>query len=289
MSTALHLAVPCALGAAACFGYAAAVQHDESGQVERRAALDPGLLGALARRGRWWFGIAADVLAVLLQLVALRYGPVALVQPLLVAGLPAAVLLSCWMQHRGLQSRELVGVGICAAGIALIAIVTRDADLSVPIERSAAVVASAVTTVVLLLLLALARARPAVAGALTGAAAGIATGAGSVLLAVCAARIDDPLHLLGGIVPYAAVVVGLLGLLLTQAAFQTGALATPLATLSLVEPATAVLLAAAVLRQHLPGSGPAVLAVATGAVLSVVGVVILAPTASAADVTAHSR
>jgi hypothetical protein len=123
----------------------------------------------------------------------------------------------------------------------------------------------------------------------TGAAAGIATGAGSVLLAVCAARITDPASLLLGVVPYAAVVVGLLGLLLTQAAFQTGSLATPMATLSLVEPITAVALAAAVLRQRLPGSTFDLVAVALGCLAGTIGVGVLARAASLTQVTRQNH
>jgi drug/metabolite transporter (DMT)-like permease len=282
---ALHLAVPSALGAALCYGYASAVQHNESGQVERRGALNPGLLALLARRSRWWFGIGADVLAVVLQFVAFRYGPVALVQPLLIAGLPAAVLLSCLLQQRPVRSRELTGIAVCGAGITLIALVTRDTDASAPLSASAAAVASGCAIALLLALLGLARARPRTAGVATGAAAGLATGGGSVLLAVCAARIDDPGQLFRTAVPYATVAVGLLGLLLTQAAFQTGSIAAPLATLSLLEPASAVVLAATVLRQSLPTSLAAVIGIVVGSLMGVVGVAVLSLTGSHMSVT----
>ncbi|MDQ1636506.1 MAG: hypothetical protein QOJ32_3315, partial [Frankiaceae bacterium] len=101
-------------------------------------------------------------------------------------------------------------------------------------------------------LLGLARIRSRLAGVATGAAAGVVTGAGSVLLAVCAGRLDRPGDLLLSIAPYATVVVGLLGLLLSQVAFQTGDIGAPLASLSVLEPATAVVLAVTVLHERLP-------------------------------------
>ena len=125
-------------------------------------------------------------------------------------------------------------------------------------------------------LLLLARLRPAAAGVATGAAAGISAGTAGVLLAVCAGRAGSPSELLLSLAPYATVAVGGLALLLAQAAFQTGSIGTPLATLSVVEPVVAVLLAVALLSEHLPGTAAATAATGVGAGLAVAGVVVLA-------------
>lgn len=268
--------VAAALGAALCFGIASAVQHGETGEVERYAAYDPGLLTALARRPRWLAGVVADVLAVVLQAVALAYGPVALVQPLLVAGLPAAVLLSCLLARRPPLRAELGGVVLCTAGLGLLAPATATVGLPVDPTRGHAAVAGLALLVVTAGLLLLARLRPAVAGIATGAAAGVAAGTAGVLLAVCAGRVGSPRDLLLSLAPYATVAVGGLALLLAQAAFQTGAIGTPLATLSIVEPAVAVLLAVALLSERLPGSAGATALTLAGSALAVAGVVVLA-------------
>jgi drug/metabolite transporter (DMT)-like permease len=118
--TDLAVAVPAALASALAFGTAAALQHRETGEVDRRGALDPGLLPSLARRPLWLVGIVADVLAVGLQGLALRFGPVSLVQPLLVAGLPFAVLLSCLLGRRAPRTAELQGIVLCAVGLAVL-------------------------------------------------------------------------------------------------------------------------------------------------------------------------
>jgi xanthosine utilization system XapX-like protein len=107
-------------------------------------------------------------------------------------------------------------------------------------------------------------------------AAGVAAGAGSILLAVCAKRFDDPGGLLQTPAPYAAALVGLLGLLLTQAAFQTGAIAAPLAALAVSEPIVAVVLAVTVLHERLPGSLAARAAGSSGALIAAAGVLTLA-------------
>jgi drug/metabolite transporter (DMT)-like permease len=198
-----------------------------------------------------------------------------------------AVLLSCMFARRRPRGPELLGIVACSAGLAAMAPAAATVGLSVEPDRAASVVAAALLTVLTLALLGTARARPRLAGLATGSAAGVATGAGSVLLAVCAARFDDLGHLLLSLAPYAAVLVGLLGLLLSQAAFQTGQLGLPLAALSVLEPAIAVLLAVTVLHERLPTDRPGTLALSgCGALLAVAGVLILAREQSAHPETA---
>ena len=278
-SADIPLSVAASLGAAAAFGLASALQHGETGQVERRAALDPGLLTALARRPLWLLGTAADVAAVLLQAVALRFGPVSLVQGLLVAGLPLAVALSALLAHRRLSRDELRGIVLCSAGLALLLPVTTASGLARSAHRGAALAATGLLAVVVLLLLAAAKAAGRARPAATGAAAGAVVGAGNVLLSVAVGHLD---RLLTTPATYAAVAVGLLGLLLSQAAFQTGALGAPLAALSIVEPLVAVLLAVTILHERLPTDPRTLVLGAAGALLAVAGILVL----SARDVFA---
>ena len=217
----------------------------------------------------------ADVGAVALQAVALALGAVTLVQPLLIAGLPVAVLLSALMEHRRLLTREVVGLVLCTAGLALLAPATATTPSGFAPSRQTALVAGVLVTVAAALLLLVARRSVRLAPAATGLAAGAVIGTGSVLLAVAAGRVHDVDSLFGSIAPYAAVVVGLFGLLLSQVAFQTGALGAPLAALAVVEPVVAVLLAVMVLHERLPHSGPALAAAVSGSLLAVAGVVAL--------------
>jgi len=264
-----------ALASAASFGLASALQHREAGRVDRRKALDPGLLGTLARRPAWLLGVAADVSAVALQAVALHFGAVALVQPLLVAGLPVAVVLSARYARRRLRRRDRLGLLLCTGGLLLLAPATATTSLGTAPSRTAAAVAGLVLGALALALLLLARRVPRLSPPATGTAAGAVIGAGSVLLAVCATRTGDLPALFTSAAPYAAAVVGVLGLLLSQAAFQTGALGAPLAALSVVEPVVAVLLAVTVLHEALPGSRPDRAAALVGALLAVAGVIAL--------------
>ncbi|MCW2599757.1 MAG: integral rane protein [Frankiales bacterium] len=265
-------AVSAALGAAVFFGLASALQHQEARAVETSAS--PSLLVTLARRPLWLVGIVADVAAVGLQALALGLGSVALVQTLLVAGLPLAAVLSALLAHRGLHRHEVVGLLLCSAGLALLGPALSSTPLGHPPSRADAVTAGVVVAAVVLPLLAL-RGRRRFGAVFAGAAAGAVIGAASVLLAVAASRVGDWSALFGSWALYGAVAVGLLGLLLAQVAFQTGELGAPLAALSVVEPVVAVLLAVAVLKETLPSTTSARLAAAVGAALAVAGVLAL--------------
>lgn len=270
------VAVAAGLGAAFAYGAGSAVQHDQVSKEETRGGFNPGLLGQLARRPLWLLGIVADGLAVALQTVALRFGPVALVQLLVVGGLPIAVLLSALSARTALRSRQVVGLLLCTVGLACAVPASTTVGLGRPAGRATWVGAVALAAIAVVLLLAIAHRARHVAGLAHGLAAGIAAGTSSVLLAVCAARLGHLPRLLSSPVPYAALAAGLVALLLTQQAFQSGSLGAPLAALSVAEPAVAVFLAVAVLHQRLP-STPGVLAVgATGVLSAVVGVLLLA-------------
>ena len=265
-------AVAAALGAASLFALASALQHQEARAVETTAR--PSLLVTLAHRPVWLLGIVADLAAVGLQALALGLGSVALVQTLLVAGLPLAAVLSALLAHRRLRRSEVVGLVLCTVGLALLGPALSSTPLGHSPSRADALLATVVVAVVVLPLLAL-RGRPRFGGLFAGAAAGVVIGAGSVLLAVTAGRFGDWSALFGSWALYGAVAVGLLGLLLAQVAFQTGELGGPLAALSIVEPLVAVVLAVAVLKETLPTtSGPRV-AAALGTALALAGVLAL--------------
>ena len=265
-------AVAASLGAAGLFGLAAALQHQEARSVE--TSTSPSLLVTLARRPVWLVGIVADLAAVGLQGLALGLGSVALVQTLLVAGLPLAAVLSALLARRRPHRHEVVGMLLCSAGLALLGPAMSSTPLGHAPSRPDAVLAAVVVAVVVGPLVAL-RGRPRFGPLFAGAAAGVVIGAGSVLLAVAAGRVGDWPALFGSWALYAAVAVGVLGLLLAQVAFQTGDLGAPLAALSVVEPVVAVLLAVAVLKETLPSTAGSRAAAAAGAVLAVAGVLTL--------------
>ena len=272
----IPVAVLAALGSAVAYGTAAALQHEQAHQVEERSSLDPALLTSLLTRPVWLVGVGADVAAFVLQATALGFGPVVLVQLLLVAGLPVAVVVSALRARRRLRPREVAGLALCAGGLAASVPGSTLVDPGRSPGTSAVLLAAVAVGVVTAALLALARLRRSVAPVALGTAAGVCAGTMSVMLAVCAGGVGDVAALLHTPAPYLLALFGLLALALSQSAFQTGELAAPWAALSVAEPAVAVLLALVVLHERLPTSQVALVAGVLGAAAAVAGVLVLA-------------
>jgi drug/metabolite transporter (DMT)-like permease len=173
-----------------------------------------------------------------------------------------------------MHPHEVLGMLLCAPGIALLAPALSSTASEQDPRRSTALLAAVVVAAVAVPLVAL-RSQPRFGGLYAGTAAGAVIGAGSVLLAVAAGRWGDWSALFGSWALYCAVVVGVLGLLLAQLAFQTGELGAPLAALSISEPLVAVGLAVWVLGDDLPTSAGAVAAAVVGTALAIAGVLAL--------------
>jgi hypothetical protein len=125
VSTPIALAT--ALGAALLFGISAVADQRSTKRVATRRALSPRILLDLARQPLWLTALAANVAGFVLQVVALDFGSLALVQPLLVCDLVFAVLIVrylAWRSHTEIPGGRrtvrmiYVGVGAATAGVA---------------------------------------------------------------------------------------------------------------------------------------------------------------------------
>jgi hypothetical protein len=217
-------------------------------------------------------------MALVLQALALAHGTVVVVQPLLVGGLLFAVPLSARAESRAVLSSELLGVTLCVIGLAGFIVVS---------DPTAGVVHQPLThgLAVTLPLLAVA--------AIAGAIARIWTARRALLLAFCsgvlvglgAGLLKLVVHGLAsrgfsGAFSWqmlALLIVGGISAVTAQSAFQAaGELGAPLAILTLAEPITAVIVGVSVLHERIATSGPAVVAETIAALLSTVGVWLLA-------------
>lgn len=263
----------CALGAAVTIGLATALQHAEARRATPRGAGDVRLLLALVRRRRWLLAGVIEVLGLALQALALRWGSVTLVQPLVVAALPVAVLASVPLGAAAVTRRVLAAVALCTVALAVLGLVLPADVPAVDVSTRSAAYAGIACLAGALGLLALHRSGSNWA---LGAAAGIPVGAGAVLLALTVRNLQDPLTLLTTWPPYALVAVGGVGLALSQSSLQVEAIAAPFTALTVVEPVIAVALGVTLLHEQLPTSAVSrALALAAGAAV-VVAVAVLA-------------
>ncbi|MFD9980316.1 hypothetical protein ACFWZJ_08010 [Streptomyces massasporeus] len=276
---AVLIAVALSLVSAVAYAAAAVAQ-------ERLASRSPGagtlrLLGS----GAWWWSVGLNASAALLHVVALRYGPLTVVQPLGALTLVAAVPMGARLAGRRVSAVEWKGTALTLLGLGAILVTASgpepDDVLSVP---EALAVAGA--TAALIGVLSRPGARP---GLRHASASGLASGVASALtqtVTVAATDRSGPVlsvQVVGVALLVAAFAAG--GLLLSQTAYR-GGLGGPLAMVTLANPLAAAVIGLSLLGERLQGGPAGVLLALAGAGLASWGVVLLsraAPAAPAVD------
>jgi drug/metabolite transporter (DMT)-like permease len=252
------LAVVIALTAAACFALTSAVQQRAAKQEPPHRTLDPRLLLRLARRPLWLASWVPDLAGTGLQTLALRFGPLALIQPLLASGLFLAILLEAALDRRRPHTRDLLAVATGGLGLAAFLIVAQPGAGVSDASRDAwvAVLAGCVGAVAACLVVAW-LSQETVRGTMLGVATGVLLGLTAALLKPAVTTFsDNPAGIFTDWHVYALIPVGLAGLILNQNAFQSGPLAAPLTALTLVDPVVSVAIGQAAFHEHLDTSGP---------------------------------
>ncbi|MGW5624306.1 hypothetical protein ACWEWP_26765 [Streptomyces olivaceus] len=226
----------------------------------------------LLATGAWWWSVALNASAALLHVVALKYGPLTVVQPLGALTLVAAVPLGARLAGRRVSAVEWRGTGLTLLGLGALLLTASgpapDDVLSVP---EALAVSGA--TAALIGMLSWLGARP---GLRHATASGIASGVASALTQTVTVATTDhtgPLlsvQVIGVAVLVAAFAAG--GLLLSQTAYR-GGLGAPLAVVTLANPVAAAVIGLSLLGEQLRGGPEGVLLALTGAALAAWGVV----------------
>lgn len=222
--------------------------------------LSSGDVAAVAKTVRhplWLAGILADVLGLSLQVTALHYGTLTVVQPLLVSGLLFALLLRHWESPR--ITRAEVGWALtlsgCLIGFLVLSGSVSGAQHAATADRQPAVIAAAVGVITAVACLTIARHRVPAAG--RAALIGVAVG---VVYATTAALIKATTNVLSkhGLVAmliswqlYVVLGLGAGGLFLTQLAFRAGPLTASLPAISTVDPLLSVTIGVVVYDEHL--------------------------------------
>ncbi|MEU6818545.1 hypothetical protein [Streptomyces sp. NPDC046860] len=231
-------------------------------------------LPRLLRSGAWWSAVGLNVAGALLHVVALRYGPLTVVQPLGALTLVAAVPLGARAAGRRVTALEWRGTALTLLGLgALLTAASGPAperSLSLP---SALAVAATTTAVIGTL------SRPGVRPGLRHAtASGFASGVASALTQTATvAATDHSGPVLSPLVIVVAVLVAAFatgGLLLSQTAYR-GGLGAPLAVVTLANPLAASVIGLTLLGQDLGGGAVGILPALAGAALAARGVVLL--------------
>lgn len=99
------VAVVATVASALLLGVASVADHRSTKRVKTRGALSPRILLDLFRQPLWLLAAVANIAGFTLQVVALSFGSLALVQPILVSDLVFAVLIAWYLRQRAEPGR----------------------------------------------------------------------------------------------------------------------------------------------------------------------------------------
>ena len=273
---ATTVAVLAAMGAAAAFGLGVALQHHQARQQDTGAPLR--LLSRLVRNRRWLAGVGLAVAAYGLQGLALAFGPLALVAPLVATDLLFALPAAAFWERKSMRRSEWAGCGLVATGVGVFV-----ASSPPPAGQSAAPAADWLAAFGVVGFLASAAVLAALLGSAAYRAALLALAAGIVFGLTAAVtlsfsrllRATGVSSILAHWQPWVLLVLGVAGVLLSVSAYQAGALRTSLPIMDTVEPVSGVLIGTAVFAERLASSPGGLALQLCGAAAAVAGIVVL--------------
>jgi hypothetical protein len=244
-----RVAVVAALGSAAGFAVSTSLQHHAATSSTASALRIGGLLRFLARRLSWHLGLAAGAVALVLHAVAVRYGALVVVQPLIVSGIVLALPVRAALDHRLPTMADIAWVAVTVAGIALLVVAanpTTDgqaprAALAVPMIVTGAVAAAAFSWSGLRT--ASARSRGLLLGSAAGILFGLTAGTLKMLVLHTSPRSADA-YLIATL-----IALGAWGLALNQRTYQVVPLSFSMPVLNVVDVVVAICFGYSVFRE----------------------------------------
>lgn len=269
------IAVLAALAAGGGFATGGVLQQRAASTRPESEALSFRLLVELAREPLWLLGIGVALVSYVLEALALSFGPLVLVQPLIVSELAFALPISLRWRGMKMGPREWLGVAAIAMGltIGLASAAPRAGRASAPVAEWMA--ALGVVGCLTVLVVAVGRRMSGSARSpLYAVAAGIVIGTQASLLKATITPFEHGVSQgLEGWELWATLATAVLGLLLVQSAYEAGPLATSMPALDAIEPAIAIVLGIVLFHEDvrtglaLVGAGAGVTALLLGIAL----------------------
>lgn len=270
------IAVVAAVLAGASFAAGGVLQQREASARPEGEALSFRLLVDLAHDAVWWLGIGFAFVSYVLEAVALSFGPLVLVQPLIVSELLFALPISVRWRGMSMTWREWLGTGAVAGGLALglVSAAPRSGRPSAPITEW--IVALGVAAGLTVVAVAIGRSRAGTArSSLYAVAAALVLGTQAALLKATIARFEHGLSsALTGWELWAMLAAAVLGLLLVQSAYEAGPLASSMPVVDAVQPSVAIAFGIALFDEHVR-TGAWLAGIVAALVLLFAGIVVL--------------
>ena len=273
------VAVLVAIAGAITFGASDVIEQRATHKVAKRPPLDFRLFADLVANRLWLIGITVDISASAMQAVALHFGPLALVQPILVLDLLFAVVITAVLTRRRPDRVTGAGVLCCTGGLALFLAVARPTSPAVTVAPTILVpIGIGVAVTIALCLIAWRLSPRKFLPLATAFACGAIFGVTAFLLKEITQTIGLGFNPPSQQWPlYAFIIAEPLGFLLNQNAFQESSLIAPvLAIRTVTDPLVAIAIGLVWLNEQLASSPAAIAAEVVGLIFMSVGVVALA-------------
>jgi drug/metabolite transporter (DMT)-like permease len=268
------VAVAAAIGAGLFLAASGILQQREASKRPERGAA---LVWHLARNRLWCLGVGTAVVSYGLQAIALSFGPLALVQPLIVSELVFAVPISVRLRGLRLRGRDRLTVAMIVVGltVGIVAAAPHGGDprqplgVWLPALLGVAVVATAGTV-------AARTARGPFRASAYALAGAVVMGTQSALYAATIAIVGDGLwQTFTHWQPYVLIVFSIVGALLIQKAFQAGPLAASSPVIDSTLPLVSIALGIWLFDEQVRTTPLGLAGAATGLALLVAGIVAL--------------
>jgi hypothetical protein len=286
MSSTL-IAVVAAVVSALFLGIASVADQRSTKRVQTRSAGSPRIFADLVRQPLWLAAILANVVGFVLQVVALSFGSLALVQPLLVGDLVWAVLISWYLRKRNNVQRPggaradrimFCGVGATTLGVAGFLAIGQPSGGSS--HATFGTLPQLVIGLVIIVggCLLLGSKKPDVQPLALAAACGVCYGVAAFSIKLVTAEVGHgPGELFSNWPIYILLVVGPGGFLLNQDAFQEGTFLAPVqAIITSADPVISIALGILWLNVLVKNSPAAIAGQILSLLIMVAGIVVTA-------------
>jgi drug/metabolite transporter (DMT)-like permease len=273
----LIIAVVAALAAGACFAVGGVLQQREASTRPPSESLSPRLLLSLARSPAWLAGIGSTAGSFVFKAVALAFGPLSVVQPLIASELIFAVPVSVRRYGLRLHLREWGGIAAVTVGLGLgiySAAPQRGNPLPSLVRWGEVLGALAVLAGVSLVVARQLRG-PVRASLYALAAVGVLAAQSALLAAMMALFRQGIVTALSSWQPYAMAVVSVVGLTLVQSAYQAGPLAASMPVMDAANPIVGIIIGIVLFHERIATAGWHLAGAAAGVALLVGGIILV--------------
>jgi len=275
-----------ALVAALCAAIGIVVRQLSTRHVPADEGMSASMFTSLLRNRIWWAGTGAAVLGYVFQALALSFGSLLLVQPLLVSCLLFALPISARIVGERVTRAEWGWALLLTAGLAVFVLVGKPREGHVdPTVLSWILVAAVCIPLIVGCIAGAARSLGDRRAVLLAVAVGVMFGMIALFTKLSARSFQTGglAALLSNPAPYLLILVSVVATVLQQSAFHAGSLQTSVPTMLVLEPIAAVLLGILVLGEELTVHGPAILALPVAVAAMLAGTVALARDSAALD------